>query len=176
MNDTEAIKLALAGQHSGYKAIYVNHADFLYTHAFRILKNVESAEDAVQETFTAAWKSLGEFKGNSLLRTWLYRILYNNALKLIKKNRKKTILDTKPFTEANQSKIVDKIDVEKILDRLPEKDRALLIMRYWDELPIAACAEVLGMSPGNAKICLFRARKRFAQLYGPLKETQCHEM
>lgn len=176
MNDAEAIKLALAGQQIGYKAIYANHADFLYTHAFRILKNQESAEDAVQETFTAAWKALRDFKGNSMLRTWLYRILYNNALKLIKQNSKKLITDVDPFTKSSQAKIDRKIAVEEILDRLPERDRSLLIMTYWDELPIATCAKILDMSPGNAKICLFRARKKFAQLYNPLEEGQCHEM
>ncbi len=178
MNDSEAIKLALQGREDGFRAIFANHGDFLFTHALRFLKSRELAEDAVQETLTAAFRSLAAFRGDARLRTWLYRILRNNCLRLISKNPAGQQILVEPANKSTINDVEKRLDVAEILDRIPERDRTVLLLSYWDELPLKEAAEILEISENNAKIVLFRARKRFAELWQSLgrKEEIANEM
>lgn len=165
MNDTEAIKSALNGREEGFRAIFANHGDFLFTHALRYLKNRELAEDAVQETFSAAFRSLASFRGDARLRTWLYRILRNNCLRLLSKNPAPRQILFEPASDGPTDNVDCRLDVATILDNMPERDRSILLLIYWDELPLKEAADILEISENNAKIVLFRARKRFAELW-----------
>ncbi len=180
MNDAEAIKLALHGREEGFRAIFANHSAFLFTHALRILKDRLHAEDAVQETFSAAFRALGSFRGEARLRTWLYQILYRNAIRLAGRNQRTLPLVAEPPDKAGDfPDLEQKSDVESILDQLGERDRAILIMTYWDEMPLSEAAEVLEVCENNAKIILFRARKRFAGLWSAAnrgKDGEQHEL
>jgi len=165
MNDVEAIKSALHGREEGFRAIFANHGDFLFTHALRYLKNQQLAEDAVQETLTAAFRSLASFRGDARLRSWLYKILRNSCLRLITKNPVPLQILIEPTSSGPAENIELRLDVAEMLDRLPERDRSILLLTYWDELPLKEVAELLEISENNAKIVLFRARKRFAELW-----------
>ena len=165
MNDAEAIKLALLGREDGFRGIFANHGDFLFTHALRYLKSRELAEDAVQETLTAAFRSLATFRGDARLRTWLYRILRNNCLRLLSKNPAARQLIVEPSGKGSENEVEQRLDVAEILNRMPERDRSILLLTYWDELPLKEAAGILEISENNAKIVLFRARKRFAELW-----------
>jgi RNA polymerase sigma factor (sigma-70 family) len=165
MDDSRAIELALAGQEAGFRAIFENHASFLMTHAVRILRDTPAAEDAVQETFASGFKSLKSFKGDSRLRTWFYRILYNHSLKQIRRENPAVPAGLKTFQDSSAVKSEQTLDVAGALDKLPEKDRSVLIMAYWDELPVSEIAKILGVTEGNAKVMLFRARKRFSTVW-----------
>ena len=165
MNDAEAIKLALLGREDGFRGIFANHGDFLFTHALRYLKSRELAEDAVQETLTAAFRSLATFRGDARLRTWLYRILRNNCLRLLSKNPAARQLIVEPSGKGSENEVEQRLDVAEILNRMPERDRSILLLTYWDELPLKEAAGILDISENNAKIVLFRARKRFAELW-----------
>lgn len=165
MNDAEALKLAILGREEGFKAIFTSHSSFLFTHAMRILKNRQSAEDAVQETFTAAFNAISSFRGEAKLRTWLYQILYRSSLRLSYRENKTPDFESAGYSESRSGDIDLKHDVDKVLNSLNERDRAILIMTYWDEMPAKEAAQVLEVSENNAKIILFRARSRFAGLW-----------
>jgi RNA polymerase sigma-70 factor (ECF subfamily) len=168
MNDIQAIELALAKRQEGYKAIFANHANYVFTHAFRLIKHKESAEDLTQETFKDAFRFLQSFKGKSSLRTWIYKILFNKALRQLKKNQSAPLL-SEPGEEDNAyAKVEAKIVVNEVIDSLGEKERSLLILAYWDNLKIDEIADLLGMTPTNAKVSLFRARKKFAQKWSKI--------
>ena len=167
MNDHEAIKLAQAGKQDGFKAIFENHSTYLYTLALRILQNKEQAEDAVQEAFSSAFKHISGFKGTSKLRTWLYTILSRAAFKNLKSSPPDLPYD--PELSGKKSSGYDNSekahDVRKVLDRLSERDRAILIMAYWDELKVKEIADVLQTNPNHIKILLYRARKKFSEIW-----------
>ncbi|MGM0599956.1 MAG: RNA polymerase sigma factor [Candidatus Rifleibacteriota bacterium] len=165
MDDQKAIKLAKEKREEGFRALFTNHSKFLFTHALRFLRNRENAEDVVQETFKDAFRYIQSFKGNSSLRTWLYTILYRKALKRINKDKQKTL---EPVNDSKQQQYKDaeqKLDTREILNQLPENDRALLMLAYWDELKLEEIGEILGLTLTNTKVRLFRARKRFAELW-----------
>lgn len=163
MNDKTAIELAKAGREDGFKAIFENHATYLFTIAFKVLKQKEAAEDAVQSAFDTAFRHIGSFKGNSRLRTWLYTILVRTALK--DKLKTNSLIEYNPDItgkiDSSFSKNEKAHDVAIILDLLSEKDRGILIMYYWDDLTVKEIAEILETNSNHVKILLFRARKKF---------------
>jgi RNA polymerase sigma-70 factor (ECF subfamily) len=163
MNDLEAVKLAQEKREDGYKAIFENHSSFLFTHALRFLKNPEAAEDSVQEALHDAFRFINGFKGNSSLRTWLYKILYRKMLRQISKNKTEPMIIEPGVTDSTYHNVELKLDTTEILDQLPERDRSLLMLAYWDELKIEEIADILQISLSNAKISLFRARKKFGE-------------
>ncbi len=166
MNDNEALQLAQHGREDGFRAIFANHGGFLFTHALRLLKDRQTAEDAVQEAMASAFRSINAFRGEARLRTWLYQILYHSAMRLAGKRPPLPVeIGELAVSRSASGEIEQKNDVEKILDQLSERDRAILIITYWDELPLKEAAQILEISENNAKIVLFRARNRFASLW-----------
>lgn len=163
MNDSEAIALALNGREEGFKAIFANHSSCLFTHALRFTRHQETAEDLVQETFNDAFRFLGSFKGQSSLRTWLYKILFRKAIK----NNNQPRPESLPFEHGDHdrefARVESRIDTARVLEQLAEKDRALLLLAYWDELKLEEIADILEISLSNAKVSLFRARQKFGQ-------------
>lgn len=163
MNDEKAIELAKNGRTEGFNSIFENHAAYLFTLAFRVLKHKELAEDAVQNTFASAFTHISSFKGESRLRTWLYTILTRSALK--EKIKIKDSLEYLPELEGKEDKSYENsenfADVRNVLKLLNEKDKAILIMSYWDDLSTKEIAKVLDIKTNNVKILLYRARKNF---------------
>ena len=165
MNDIEAVNLAISGRKEGFAAIFANHSSFLFTHALRILKNAQCAEDAVQDAFAAAFAAIGNFRGEARLRTWLYQILYHSAIRLSQRERHQPDIKQIGVSESRTGAIDLQLDVNAVLNCLGERDRAILLMTYWDEMPLKEAAQILEVSENNAKIILFRARNRFAEVW-----------
>ncbi|MDD3000237.1 MAG: RNA polymerase sigma factor [Candidatus Riflebacteria bacterium] len=172
MNDEEAIKLAKQGRQEGFKNLFTNHADFLFSNAFRILGNRTMAEDTIQDTFSAAFKAIASFKGNSKFRTWLYKIMYRNSLRIIKQNKEISPNELIKNNEAETNIINTKLDVEKVLNLLNERERTILLLVYHDDLPLKDVAEVLEINENNAKIVLYRARKHFSEIWTRFNEKE----
>ena len=162
MNDAEAIKMALSGREDGYNAIFANHSSCLFTYALRLTRHRETAEDIVQETFNDAFRFLSSFKGRSSLRTWLYKILFRKMLKEKERKRPEKLEFESGNLDSGFSRAETKIDTASVLEQLAEKERSILMLAYWDELKLEEIAEILEISLSNAKVSLFRARRRFA--------------
>lgn len=174
MNDQEAINLATKGREDGFKAIFDNHSSYMFTHALKFLRNKEAAEDVVQETFNDAFRFIQGFKGTSSLRTWLYKILFRKVLKAVEKKQPASIEFEAGKEDSSFRNVELKIHTAGVLEQLPEKDRCILMFAYWDELSLEEIADILEISLTNAKVMLFRARKRFGQQW--LETSQKGEM
>ena len=170
MNDAEAIKMALNGREEGYNAIFANHSSYLFTHALRFTGNRETAQDVVQEAFNDAFRFLPSFKGQSALRTWLYKILYHKVLKTTGKKTSPALPDHLGETDKSFDRVEKSIDTSRILEMLGEKDRTILILAYWDELKLEEIADILEISLSNAKVSLFRARQKFAHYWHEISQ------
>jgi len=90
MNDGEAISLCLKKRPEGYRALFERYSPFLLAVAFRMLKDRHLAEDALQETFSAAFAGLSRFRGEARLKTWLYTILYRAFSSSVKSEKWKS--------------------------------------------------------------------------------------
>lgn len=178
MNDAEALDLARKGRPEGFRSIWETHGRYLYTLAYRMLRDGALAEDAVQEAFTAAFQSIDGFRGESRLKTWLYSILYRSVLRIQERrgrfNGNGDLTDELPSSRNHHAELETKLDVRTVLDRLPARDRAVLIMAYWDDLTCSEIADVLSTNMNHVKILLYRARSRFASIWTG-KSPEAHE-
>jgi RNA polymerase sigma-70 factor (ECF subfamily) len=134
-------------------------------------KNREEAEEISQDSFIKAYKNLKNFKGDSKFSTWLYRIAYHASLDALKKNKNNNnTLNINEIT-FNQIKSVDNIlegierkERSKIMNdcllKLPEDERSIIWMFYYDELSLKEIIEITQFSEANIKVKLHRARKK----------------
>ena len=150
--------------------IVEQYSDLAYSVAFRMLRNAEDAEDAVQEAYISAYKSLPNFKGQSKLSTWLYRIVVNACLMKIRKDKSRAkYLSEKAFDDAlvydwkndpEEAAVNSELRsiLESGLDLLSPDLRAALVLRDIQGLSTEEAAEVLEISIASLKSRLHRAR------------------
>jgi RNA polymerase sigma-70 factor (ECF subfamily) len=113
MNDSDLLERAKAGEEDAFARLVEPYRGALYAHAYRMLASGPDAEDAVQESLLNAWRALARFEGRSSLRSWLYRITTNAALKIIER-RPKRVLPTDYGPPGDPSEPVDEPLVESV--------------------------------------------------------------
>ena len=148
-----------------------------YTLAFRLMGNVDDANDVVQETYIRAFKALGRFRGDSRFTTWLYRITANRASTHLGRRKRlgHTLLDedTQLVDETPEHDPEFTIDngqlhvrLVEALERLSRPMRAVVVLRDVYDLTHEDIARELGISVTAAKVRLHRARRRLRELIG----------
>lgn len=141
----------------------------VYYHIRRIVIDHDDANDVVQNTFIKAWKGLANFREDSQFFTWLYRIATNESLTFLKKKRtaffipivnvEKQLahkLDHDPLINADELEL----KLQKAILSLPEKQRIVFNMKYYDELKYEEMSQVLGTSVGALKASYHHAVKK----------------
>ncbi len=180
--DEEALVAALkAGEPAAYEQLIEQYAEQVYRVAFRLLQNAADAEDALQEAFLAVYLRIGEFQGEAKFSSWLYRIVTNKALDIIRKRQRKTeaatdaledlrddagewIPDqqaTLPEDWAERQEINDLI--AEGLTHLSPKLRAAFVLFELEGLSMEEVAAALNVSPSAAKVRVHRARLALRQ-------------
>lgn len=141
----------------------------VYWHIRKILIDHDDTDDALQTTFIKVWENLANFREDSKLYTWIYRIATNEALALLKKKRTKFFLPIVDVEAELSSKIDngdsysgDEIErkLQKALLKLPEKQRVVFNMKYFDDMKYEDMSEVLGTSVGALKASYHHAVKK----------------
>jgi len=144
----------------------------IYWAARRMVKNHEDADDIAQEVFVRAYSALPTFRGESGLYTWLYRIAINLSINHLRRQKIRRLFDLSdylPFVgnEAEQDKDVIRDEnislIEEAIETLPEKQRAVFIMRYYDELPYEQISSILGTTVGGLKANFHHAVKKVSE-------------
>ena len=172
--EVEAIRRCLEGDRDAFRLLVERYRDVLYGTAYLMTRNHAYAEEALQEAFLRAWRGLGGFRGGSL-KAWLVRILVN---RVISQGRRKA-LDSIPLEEAPEppasaqagqdplvetQRRVEREEVRRALERLPEEQRQVVTLRFFAELSVEETAAALGVRPGTVKSRLFRALERLREL------------
>ena len=170
-NDQTIIQKVLKGNTNAFGMLVDNYKDLVFSLAYKMTKNREEAEEVSQDTFIKAFKNLESFKGDSKFSTWLYRITYFTCLDAIKKNKKDQ--NTFEINEINQHQIkavetiLEGIErkerskmIENCLHLLPDEERTIIWMFYFEELSLKEIVEVTSISEANVKVKLHRARKK----------------
>lgn len=134
--------------------------DMFYKIAFSYVKNKEDALDIVQEAIYKAYLSYSKIKYPEYLKTWLTRIVINCAIDIINKNNKfilidKNILEQKRVDTSKE--IVDNIDINRALDHLNEKQRTVIILKYYEGMKFSEIASILKSPVSTVKSILYRA-------------------
>ena len=144
----------------------------LYYHVRRMVIDHDDANDTLQNAFIKIWHNVENFRGDSQLFTWLYRIATNEALSFLsaKQKRLAVSIDDMQNTLANQLKS-DKyfegdsieLKLQQAILSLPEKQRVVFNLRYYDEMPYEEMSKVLGTSEGALKASYHIAAKKIEE-------------
>ena len=152
-----------------FDALVARHADFVYNVAYRVMGNQEDAEDVAQEALLSAFRAFDNFRGQSRVTTWLYRITMNAALMRLRKTRAAratphTSLDDVEVVDWTQSPDKEAINAElrehldEAIASLDPDLRAALVLRDVESLSNTEAADILGISVAALKSRLHRAR------------------
>ncbi len=170
LDDKQLLDMYRAGQADRmFNEMVRRYHSRIYWVARRMVKSHEDADDIAQEVFVRAYQSLENFRGESAIYTWLYRITVNLSINHLRKQKIRKLVDITdyiPFLakDADQdSGVVRKENVsliEEAIDTLPEKQRAVFIMRYYDEMPYEQISAILGTSVGGLKANFHHAVKK----------------
>ncbi|WP_395633975.1 RNA polymerase sigma factor [Flavobacterium sp.] len=156
-------------QNTAFQKLLREYQRPLYNHIRNIVLNHDDADDVVQNTFIKVFQNLKNFKGESKLFSWMYRIATNEAITFIHQKAKKN----GTTSEALQSKIVDnlkadtyfdgndiQIKLQKAIAVLPEKQQLVFKMKYFEEIKYEDMSEILGTSVGALKASYHHAVKK----------------
>lgn len=141
----------------------------VYWHVRKMVIDHEDANDLTQEIFVKVWKNLGKFQGKSQLFTWIYKIATNECLNFLNKKRKKFLI---PLVDVN-AELTNKLEtseyvsgdevqikLQKALLKLPDKQRLVFNMKYFEEMKYEDISEVVGTSVGALKASYHLAVKK----------------
>lgn len=174
-NDQHYINKVKEGDANSFTILVDNYKDLVFSLALKIMKNREEAEEVSQDTFIKAYRSLHNFKGESKFSTWLYKITYNNCMDRVKKISRSynthTIDEVVENRIESTQNVLDSIErderaqlMKECLNELPEDERTILWMFYYQELSLKEIIDVTSYSQANLKVKLHRARKKLLSI------------
>ena len=158
-----------ATKEQAFTAIIKKYQERLYWHIRRMVVDHENTNDVLQNMFIKAWKGLENFREDSQLYTWLYRIATNESLTFLDQQKRKSSISLNDV-ESGLSNIIradQNFDANKLewklqlaIQQLPEKQRLVFNLRYYDEMPYEQMSQVLGTSEGALKASYHHAAKK----------------
>lgn len=140
------------------EAILTGHYEKYYRLAYSYMRNENDALDVVQESAYRAIRDCGKVKNKDYLSTWIYRIVVNTALDLLRKKKKETL--TQELPEIPVEDQYEETELRAILDQLDSKSRTLIILRYFEDLKLEDIADILGDNLNTVKARLYRTLRK----------------
>lgn len=174
-SDEDLIQLYLESQDSRYfDMLYSKYATKVYSKCISLLKDEIYAQDATQDIFLKIFLNLAKFGGKSKFSTWVYSITYNYCIDLIRKKKKHGNIFSDDIERAPdlEEEVPDsallEMEVKKlkvVLDSIPVGDKAVLLMKYQDEMSIKEISNSLNKSESAIKMKLKRAKHKAQKIY-----------
>jgi RNA polymerase sigma-70 factor (ECF subfamily) len=173
--DSDIIQLLKNDVNKGFKLVVEKYSSRLYWHIRRLVILHEDADDALQNTLINAWRNIGDFRSESTLYTWLYAIATNESLALINKRKKNSAVsldDIDGFFAGSMkgSTWFDgdeaQVKLQNAILKLPEKQRVVFNLKYFDEMTYEDMSKVLRTSEGALKASYHHAVKKIEKILG----------
>ncbi len=156
-----------------FTAIIKKYQEKLYWHIRRMVVNHDDANDVLQNMFIKVWKGLDNFREDSQLYTWLYRIATNECLTFLEQEKKRSVVSLEDEMDSglsNKVKADSEFDANKLewrlqvaIQQLPEKQRVVFNLRYYDEMPYQEMSRILDTSKGALKASYHHAAKKIEE-------------
>jgi RNA polymerase sigma-70 factor, ECF subfamily len=171
--DNDITELLSTDINKGFRLVVERYSSKLYWHIRRIVILHEDADDALQNTFINAWRNIGNFRSESSIYTWLYAIAVNESLAIINKRKKNaaTSLDDIESYFANSiegSTWFDgdeaELKLQNAILQLPEKQRIVFNMKYFDDMTYEEMSKILDTSVGALKASYHHAVKKIENI------------
>jgi RNA polymerase sigma-70 factor, ECF subfamily len=160
MNIEEQVNFAIRGDEKAFEYLMDINKDGLYRTAFAYVKNEQDALDILQETVYKAYTSINKLMEPKYFKTWLTRILINNAISFINKSKKiEYLTDVIPnYSNCNTGNLIDeKLDILSSIEKLDDKHKTVIVLKYFQDLTITEISEVLDCPSGTIKTYLNKA-------------------
>ena len=181
--DLALLRQARTGDFTAFEMLVNRFQPRVYGLARRILANRHDAEDVTQQTFLSLIENLTQFREESSVAAWIFRIATNHALKLLRKRQGTTLVGTLSDEEESYrdvphpefiapwrddpSRLAQQAEIQELLERaigeLDEKHRLVFILRDIERLSVRETAEILGLTETNTKVRLLRARMKLRE-------------
>ena len=175
-DDYELVKDFLSGDQQAFNNLARKYQEKIYWHARRILGDHDDAHDVVQQVLLVMYNKLNTFNYSSSLYTWIFKITYTRSLNQLKKKKLKRIITfnfSDDIENPGYENIVDNLEnkeelirMQKMLNKLPLKQREVFILRNFDELSYEEISTITGKSIGALKANYFHAFKKIKELMG----------
>lgn len=157
--DVGLLAMVIGDPEKGFHHIMAKYGEPVYWHVRRLLVSHEDARDAAQETFVRVFRSLSRFHGECSLRSWIFKIASNEALRMLGRRRENQVSLEDSIDEADgmaADEYVDYSDIEAVklqqaILTLPHNQQVAFNLRYYDEMGYDEIAEVIGTTPEAAK-------------------------
>ena len=173
MVDERIIELYSCGKHEeAFRGIVDAYTERLYWHIRRFLCSHEDSNDLLQEIFIKIWAALPTFRGEARLYTWLYRIATNEVLNHLRKQKLKALISFDNASAILERKIDEDIyfngdelqrELHTAIQRLPEKQRIVFSLRYFDEMKYEDISEITDTSVGALKASYHHAYNKIKE-------------
>lgn len=158
-----------------FRLLHDRYAARVYSKAITMLRDEDEAQDATQEIFTKIFLNLGKFQGKSKFSTWVYSVTYNFCIDRIRKEKRSrelftTEIDTPTDREVDEGEdqamlTMQASGLRKVLLKLNDADRTLLLLKYKDGVKIKDIARMFGKNESAIKMRLKRAKEKAKRIY-----------
>lgn len=168
VNDKGIVDTLKECPENGFRMLMMKYQEPVYWHIRRLVVSHDDAQDASQETFVRIYRSFNQYRGDCSLRSWIYRIATNEALRLISKRKQEEVSLESDSTGVslipadNYIDFDDKVAVklQKAILSLPPKQQLAFNMRYYDELGFDEIAKVADSTPASIKASCHVAKEK----------------
>lgn len=170
--DDELIKRFVGGEERAFNEIVGIYQKRLYYGIRRYIKQHDDADEVLQNVFIKIYKGLKNFKGDSSLFTWMFRIAINESFTFLKIKKVREFVSIDDAIEVEDksdapNEVLEKnemrIKLENVIEKLPEKQKKVFMMRYYDELSFNEISAILNTSVGGLKANYFHAIKKIGE-------------
>lgn len=164
INDIE-VKKAINGDIYAFQNLIESLKVYMYSIAIRYLKNEDDAGDAIGNTIILAYENIKNLRRTKYFKTWLTRILINECNKILKIRKKVILLEDYEYTEDTYKEEIEKdIDIKDYINSLPDIQKSVILMYFYEEMRIEEIANTLQIATGTVKSRLFNAKKSFRNI------------
>lgn len=174
IDERHIIQRIQRGETALYEHLIQAYGQQVFTLIVRMVSNQEDAEELTQDTFLKAFQHLSSFKGNCSFSTWIYSIAYNTAISNLRKRKFDTCtMDPATLAGISDAQVDEALNEEseeqiarlnRAIERLNPEERTLISLFYYEEKPLNEVAIILGLTESNAKVKLYRVRKKIYAL------------
>lgn len=173
-DDREIVALVRAGDRERFGLLVARHERMVLALAQRMTGNRDDALDVMQNSFLAAARRLGDFRGDASFKTWLYGIALNECRMLHRRAGRTTSIDAIPEPAAPLAggHALDRVTLAKLVARLPEKQRLAVLLRVCDDLSFREIGALVGSSEAAAKVNYFHAVKKLRRWLDPASAAE----
>jgi RNA polymerase sigma-70 factor, ECF subfamily len=180
--DRELVRLSQGGTEAAFEELVRRHQQRVFGLVSGILRRQEDVEDIAQQVFLKVFLSIKRFDQRAAFSTWLYKITVNECWDYLRKKKVRPLVYESDLSEEQVSRLdgivsADRVTLgpndqaevrdllERMLDKLPEQDRQLLVLKEIEGFSVQELAEILDLNVNTVKVRLFRARGRIMDAY-----------